>query len=172
MYLWFTSRKSRTRVSFARTPSSDKSHTWTITCVRFMEETLWPWHWRHQSPQHHRVIFNSVIMLIFHQWSFDLIPLIFLLLSILSSTCYIEQKYFFFSDIYTKTPVDTSGLEPLHESSPTSFVVFRDQGCGPEEGPSVSPAHHMPSTSSAAAVAAAAAAILSDLPDVSTRWGH
>ena len=96
MYLWFTSRKSRTRVSFARTPSSDKSHTWTITCVRFMEETLWPWHWRHQSPQHHRVIFNSVIMLIFHQWSFDLIPLIFLLLSILSSTCYIEQKYFFF----------------------------------------------------------------------------
>jgi len=71
-------------------------------------------------------------------------------------------------DIYTKTPVDTSGLDPLHESSPTSFVVFRDQGCGPEEGPSVSPAHHMPSTSSAAAVAAAAAAILSDLPDVST----
>ena len=82
------------------------------------------------------------------------------------------NKNIFFSDIYTKTPVDTSGLEPLHESSPTSFVVFRDQGCGPEEGPSVSPAHHMPSTSSAAAVAAAAAAILSDLPDVSTRWGH
>ena len=82
------------------------------------------------------------------------------------------DKNGFFSDIYTKTPVDTSGLEPLHESSPTSFVVFRDQGCGPEEGPSVSPAHHMPSTSSAAAVAAAAAAILSDLPDVSTRWGH
>ena len=70
MYLWFTSRKSRTRVSFARTPSSDRSHTSTITCVRFMEETLWPWHWRHQSPQHHRVIFNSVIMLIFSSMKF------------------------------------------------------------------------------------------------------